>query len=51
MHFRDMPYQRITYEEVEADYQALFRELQAAACPEDCLAVLKNLMDWLQMRL
>ena len=41
MHFHDMPYRRITCEEVEADYQAIMRRLQAAACEEDCLAVLR----------
>lgn len=42
MQFHDMPYQRIAYEEVEADYQALFRQLQAVSCREDCLAVLNQ---------
>ncbi len=42
MHFHDMPYQRIRYEEIEADYQALFEELQAARCEADCLAALKK---------
>ena len=42
MHFHDMPYQRICYEEIEADYQALTEDLQAAAREEDCLAVLKK---------
>lgn len=42
MHFNDMPYQRISFEEIEADYQALFREIQAVSCEEDCLAVLKK---------
>ncbi|MGN0792989.1 MAG: M3 family oligoendopeptidase [Aristaeellaceae bacterium] len=42
MHFRDMPYQRVPYEEIEADYQALFRDVQAARCEADCLAVLRK---------
>lgn len=42
MHFRDMPYQRVPYEEIEAGYQALFRDVQAARCEADCLAVLKK---------
>lgn len=42
MHFHDMPYQRITYEEIEADYQSLIQALQSAARESDCLAVLKK---------
>ena len=42
MRFQDMPYQRIAYEEIEADYQALFRDVQAASCEADCLAALKK---------
>ncbi|MGN1026284.1 MAG: M3 family oligoendopeptidase [Faecousia sp.] len=42
MHFHDMPYTRITYEAVEADYQALFRQLQAVSGRDDCLAVLES---------
>ena len=40
MHFDEMTYRRISFEEVEADYQALFRQLQAVSCREDCWAVL-----------
>ncbi|MGM9605326.1 MAG: M3 family oligoendopeptidase [Faecousia sp.] len=42
MHFQDMPYERIPYEAVEADYQALFRDVQAVSGEDDCLAVLKK---------
>ncbi|MGN1147300.1 MAG: M3 family oligoendopeptidase [Lachnospiraceae bacterium] len=42
MHFNDMPYRRITYEEVEKCYQALFQELEAVSSEEECLAVLKK---------
>ena len=42
MHFRDMPYRRITYEEVEADYRALWEDVKAAGCEEDCRMILKK---------
>lgn len=42
MHFNDMPYRRIMYEEVEKRYQALLQELRTAASKEDCLTVLKK---------
>lgn len=42
MNFNDMPYQRITYEEVAGCYQELFRELRAATGEEECRAVLKK---------
>ena len=42
MHFRDMPYRRVTYEEIEAEYRALFRDVQAVACEDDCLRVLQR---------
>ena len=42
MHFRDMPYRRVTYGEIEAEYEALFRDVQAVSCEEDCLRVLKR---------
>lgn len=42
MHFEDMIYERITYEEIEERYEALIRELKAADSEEDCLAVLKK---------
>lgn len=40
MRFSDMPYRRVTYEELEADYAALMEALAAVSCEEDCLAVL-----------
>lgn len=42
MHFRDMPYRRVTYEEIEAAYRALFDRVAAVSCEADCLAVLKE---------
>lgn len=42
MHFRDMPYARITCEEIEKRYQELFQELQQVSCEEDCISVLKK---------
>ncbi|MDY5349433.1 MAG: M3 family metallopeptidase [Candidatus Ventricola sp.] len=42
MHFRDMPYRRVTYEEIEATYRALFDRVAAVSCEADCLAVLKE---------
>ena len=41
MHFRDMPYRRVTYEEIEAAYRVLFDRVAAVSCEADCLAVLK----------
>lgn len=41
MHFNEMTYRRITYEEVEAGYQELFQGLKAVSCEKDCRAVLK----------
>ena len=42
MHFHDMTYQRVTFEEAAACYEALCRELEAVSCEADCLAVLKS---------
>lgn len=42
MHFRDMPYRRVTYEEIEAEYRALFRDVQAVSCEDDCLRALQR---------
>lgn len=42
MHFHDMTYQRVTFEEAAACYEALYRELKAVSCEADCLAVLKS---------
>ncbi|MGM9522402.1 MAG: M3 family oligoendopeptidase [Oscillospiraceae bacterium] len=42
MHFKDMTYQRITYEEVKADYETLFQDLKAVSDEEDCRAVLRK---------
>lgn len=36
------PYRRVTYEEIEAEYRALFRDVQAVACEDDCLRVLQR---------
>lgn len=42
MHFKDMPYRRITFEEIEQRYQELFREVETVSGEEECLAVLRN---------
>ena len=42
MHFRDMPYRRVTYEEIDAEYRELFRDVHAVACEDDCLRVLQR---------
>ncbi|MGN0293870.1 MAG: M3 family oligoendopeptidase [Lachnospiraceae bacterium] len=42
MHFRDMPYARVVYEEVEKQYQALFQKLKEVSCEEDCRLILKE---------
>lgn len=42
MHFNDMPYRRVTFEEVEARYQALFDKIRSVTCEEDCLAVMRE---------
>lgn len=42
MRFQDMTYQRISYEEIAADYAALCRALQSVRCEADCLAVLQS---------
>lgn len=42
MHFRDMPYTRVIYEEVEKRYQELFARVKDASCEEDCRAVLEE---------
>ena len=41
MRFDEMPYQRVTYEAVEAAYQELFAHLQAVRSEADCMAVLE----------
>ena len=30
--FQDMPYRRVTWEEIAGEYDALFREVQAVSC-------------------
>lgn len=42
MHFHDMTYHRITFEEIAAGYDALCRQLQAARSEGDCRAVLES---------
>lgn len=42
MNFNDMPYQRITYEELEPRYLLLQKALQNASGSEDCLSVIKQ---------
>lgn len=42
MHFKDMAYRRVTYEEVEARYEALYQDLEAVSCEEDCRAILRK---------
>lgn len=42
MHFNEMIYRRITYEEIESGYQALFQELKTLSSEADCLALLKK---------
>lgn len=41
MKFSEMPYRRVTYEEIEAEYEALFAALRAAGSEADCRAVLE----------
>ena len=40
VHFQDMPYRRVTWEEIAGEYDTLCRELQAVSCEADCRAVL-----------
>ena len=40
--FQDMPYRRVTWEEIAGEYDALFRELEAVSCEADCRAVLAH---------
>lgn len=42
MHFKDMPYRRITFEEIEQRYQELFQEIKDICGKEECVTVLKN---------
>lgn len=42
MHFNDMPYQRITYEEIEPRYLLLQKALKNASGNEACLSVIKQ---------
>ncbi len=42
MHFKDMPYSRITYEEVEQRYRALQEEFRHAGSAEACMAVIRK---------
>ena len=40
--FQDMPYRRVTWEEIAGEYDALCRELQAVSSEADCRAVLEH---------
>ena len=42
MHFQDMPYRRVTWEEIAGEYDALLEELQAVSSEADCRAVLEH---------
>lgn len=42
MHFQDMPYARVTYEELEGRYQELIRDFRAADDAAACLEVLRR---------
>lgn len=42
VHFKEMPYERVTYEEVETGYLELMEELQNAKDAKDCLAVMEK---------
>lgn len=42
IHFREMPYERITYEELEERYRQLMTEFREAPDGDACLAVLKK---------
>lgn len=41
MHFNDMPYRRVTFEEIEARYQALFERIRTLRGREDCLPAME----------
>lgn len=41
MHFNDMPYRRVTFEEIEARYQTLFATIRSIRSEEECLPALK----------
>ena len=42
IHFKEMPYERVSYEELEGRYRPLMEELRKAAGAEACMAVLKK---------
>ena len=42
MHFHEMPYQRVSYEDLAQRYQSLIQAMKAAPAPETCLAVLRQ---------
>ena len=42
MHFNDMIYHRITYEEIQSGYQELWKEVKRISHEEDCEKVLKK---------
>lgn len=42
MHFKEMPYERVCYEELEGRYHQLMEELRKAGDAEACMAVLRK---------
>ncbi len=42
MHFKEMPYERVRYEELEGRYNQLMEELREAGDAEACMAVLRK---------
>ena len=42
MHFQDMPYRRITFEEMERRYRELIQDFQAATDAAACMDVLRR---------
>ena len=42
MHFKEMPYERVCYEELEGRYHQLMEELREAGDAEACMAVLRK---------
>ena len=42
MHFKEMPYERVCYEELEGRYNQLMEELREAGDAEACMAVLRK---------
>ena len=42
MNFHEMPYTRVSYEDLARRYQALVQAMKAAPDPEACFAVLRQ---------